>query len=200
VVVALGNVNPAKLLARVQRVDLNSNGLVEDFSAADELVQLLQPLHVQHSDCQVRVTEVKSMGYTLKSMIRLSKIDKSQPLLGPQVFLAPMVHNNGVERLRNILEYTQDLEDTCLDKWRTQERVAEFLRLLIRQNEEENKLLRSFQNHISKMVMNESFAKLLCRLPAAACIDSSEHSLDLKKHVMNLTNNLRLLFPDVHLK
>merc|ERR1719191_434937 len=113
-------------------------------------------------------------------MIRLSIPDKEQPLqaLGPHVFLAPMVQDDGVLILREILEFTQDLEDTCLHKWRTRARVAEFLRLLI-DKDDENPLLRSLQQHIRDLVMDGSFSKLLCRLPPATCIEDSQTSSDL---------------------
>merc|ERR1712118_178833 len=111
------------------------------------------------------------MAYALKHMIRLSRNDQKQPLLGPHVFLAPMVQNDGVRKLQEMLEYIQQLEDSCLHKWRVQRRVAELLRALLEQ-EHENPLHRCLQQHIRDAVVDESFSKVLCRLPPADCIQT----------------------------
>merc|ERR1712118_270271 len=93
----------------------------------------------------------------------------------------------------------QELSDTCLDKWRTQARVAKFLQVLIHK-EAENPLLRSFQQHIRAEVEELNFSELLCRLPSAACIESSATSLDLQKQVGDLADTVEVLFPDVEIK
>lgn len=191
--VALRYAPAEKLLVKVQRVDLKSDCAVKEISAADELIALCKPFNVGE---KYREIEARSMAYALKTMIRLSTVDEDQQLsfTGPHAFLAPMVQDDGVKALREILSYTDKLEDTSLHKWRARARVAEFLVKLI-QKDEENPLLRAFQQHIRDSIKNETFEGLR-RMPTDATINDSEFSLDLQSHLGTLEYNLKVLFPE----
>lgn len=194
VAVSLGKVPPEKLLVIVQKLDLNMSETdvleAHGKSAADELLGLLSPLPGNDKE-----SEARSIGYVMKSIARVMHPSAKNPLLGPQIWLAPMVQNRTISQLRNVLQYVQDLPATSLEKWRTHGRIANLLKLLIETTLHDS-ILHSLQSHIRREVMTEGFSNLLCVLPDETSIEDSESTREIKKHIVKLRRDLKVLFPE----
>merc|ERR1711920_983001 len=101
--------------------------------------------------------------------------------------------HNGVDLLRSILEYIKELDETDLNRWRTQARVSELLKEMLAEATDEP-LFHVFQAHVRARMEDASFFALLCKFPARSSIIASSSTRDVSEYCASLRHDLKVLY------
>jgi len=205
VTVSFGKVLPEKLLAKVQTLDTtltkDDTANARNFCAADALVTWMKPIPDRNKE-----QEVRSMGYILKTITRLSQQsqkgaesveDRRSTLAGPALFFAPMLLSGGVEHLKIILKMVEGLPDQSLDKWRTSSRAASVLRLILCTEVEKGSVVSKFQQKLFKQVLDAEIPHFFTRFPSEESIQKSVATADVSHHVKNMWRTVQTINRDI---
>jgi len=191
VAVSLGKTLPEKLLVKVQKLDVEATAAVasEDKgqSAADRVVLALEPIPNRSPEF-----ELQSLGYLLKNITRVSDSTSSS---GHRtgIFFAPLLSNNGIAKVKKILEMAKGLDNCSVNKWRTNSRAASLLKVVMTGAVPEDSVVKTFQEELIKEIILAGIPEYFQHLPSEEEINQSATTADVKFHVKNMIRTLETI-------